>query len=198
MDEDFDDDIIDVVISDTYLGLPVTQIKRGGYHGSEYLTSIWIPKYVYKIDPYAFKNCPNLISIKVDPSNHDFDSRENCNAIIETRTISLIMGCYKSTIPNGVEKICSLAFAETGIEELHIPESVTYIAEDIINYDLDEIYELSVDENNKIYDSRFDCNAIIETATNRVVLEGNLTDLPKGVKSLFDNAENYLKMDSSS
>ncbi len=119
LDEDFDDDIIDVVISDTYLGLPVTQIKRGGYHGGEYLISIWIPKYVYKIDPYAFKNCPNLISIKVDPSNHDFDSRDKCNAIIET-------------------------------------------------------------------------------ATNRVVLEGYLTDLPKGVKSLFDNAENYLKMDSSS
>ncbi len=188
LDEDFDDDIIDVVISDTYLGLPVTQIKRGGYHGSEYLTSIWIPKYVYKIDPYAFKNCPNLISIKVDPSNHDFDSRDNCNAIIETANDDLIVGCKSTSIPESIKSIGENAFnCCEGLTSLFIPKNVAVIKRRAFFYCI-HLRTITVDKENRFYDSREDCNAVIDSLKNRLILGSATTSIPASVTSIGDYA----------
>ena len=53
----------------------------------------------------AFNCCEELESIIVENSNAVYDSRENCNAIIETPTNTLIVGCKKTFIPNNVRKI---------------------------------------------------------------------------------------------
>lgn len=74
-----------------------------------------------------FRGCPNLKSIVVEEGNKKYDSRENCNAIVETATNTLVCGTENSTIPSTITAIGSSAFAETGLKNCVIPEGVTSI-----------------------------------------------------------------------
>ena len=92
------------------------------------LTSITIPKSVTSISSWAFNGCSGLISIMVESGNTKYDSRDNCNAIIETATNTLIQGCNTTIIPNSVTSIGSAAFYGcTGLTSITIPNSVTSI-----------------------------------------------------------------------
>ena len=57
-----------------------------------------------------YYNCLGLTSIVVDEGNFVYDSRNNCNAIIETATNTLHLGCQTTVIPNSVTSIGSCAF----------------------------------------------------------------------------------------
>ena len=75
-----------------------------------------------------FSTCNGLTSIVVESGNPVYDSRNNCNAIIETATNTLIVGCKKTTIPNSVTKIGSSAFYYcVNLTAITIPNSVTAI-----------------------------------------------------------------------
>ena len=74
--------------------------------------------------------CDDLKEISVDSNNHMFDSRYNCNAVIETANNKLILGCSKTTIPNGIKTIGAFAFAGCNtLESIVIPDSVELIEE---------------------------------------------------------------------
>lgn len=75
----------------------------------------------------AFSGCPNLTSIVVDSTNTVYDSRDNCNAIIESSTNKLIAGCNTTIIPTSVTSIGKLAFNKSHIKKVEIPSSVTEI-----------------------------------------------------------------------
>lgn len=76
----------------------------------------------------AFFGCSGLTSIVVAKGNSKFDSRDNCNAIIETETNHLIAGCKNTSIPNSVTKIGWGAFYDCdGLTSITIPNSVTEI-----------------------------------------------------------------------
>ena len=95
------------------------------------LTCIVIPASVTKIGRCAFRGCTSLTSIVVDAGNKVYDSRENCNAIIETETNLLVKGCNKTIIPKSVTKIGCYAFSGcTGLTSVVIPEGVTEIEYD--------------------------------------------------------------------
>ena len=60
-----------------------------------------------------------------------YDSRENCNAIIETSNNRLILGCKNSVIPNCVTTIAGYSFDNCiGLTCIAIPASVTSIEGD--------------------------------------------------------------------
>ena len=83
-----------------------------------------------KISPIAFSGNFNISSIIVDSDNPIYDSRENCNAIIETATNILISGCNNSTIPDSVDEIGKYAFSNCNkISTIIIPNSVKKINE---------------------------------------------------------------------
>ncbi len=98
------------------------------------LKSIIIPKSVKTIQWYAFNFCPNLKSIVVESGNTTYDSRNNCNAIIETATNKLIAGCNSTIIPNTIESIDRSAFAGSGITSISIPEKCVEIGYDAFNH----------------------------------------------------------------
>ena len=256
----------------------VTSIGSGAFAYCRSLTSIFIPNSVISIGDYAFRNCTGLISIKVSPDNIVYDSRNDCNAIIETGTNTLLVGCQKTTIPNSVTSIgygayagCSgltsitipnsvtsigdyafydftdltsitipnsvtsigdYAFSFTSLTSISIPNSVTSIGDHAFsgtsltsitipnsvtsigdyafyhcNYLLsinipanvkkigtnlfsgcDSLEIITVDTNNTVYDSRGNCNAIIETATNTLIVGCKNTAIPNGVTSIGDYA----------
>lgn len=104
----------------------VTVIGDYAFSGGCGLTSVTIPSSVTSIGSSAFNS--NLKSIVVNKNNMKYDSRKNCNALIETKTNMLIRGCQNTIIPNGVRSIGSSAFSScSGLTSITIPESVTSI-----------------------------------------------------------------------
>ena len=97
-------------------------------YGLSNLTSVTIGNSVTSIGENAFYQCSGLTSITVDNGNTVYDSRNNCNAIIETASNTLIAGCKNTTIPNSVTSIGNYAFWYcSGLTSVDIPNSVTSI-----------------------------------------------------------------------
>ena len=106
----------------------VTNIRYWTFQGCSGLTSITIPNSVTSIGEDAFKGCSGLTSIIVEKGNTNYDSRDNCNAIIETKSNTLINGCKNTIIPNSVTGIGNNAFYNcSGLTSITIPNSVTSI-----------------------------------------------------------------------
>lgn len=106
----------------------VTSIGNYAFYGCEGLTSVSIGKSVWSIGDDVFYGCRNLLSITVASGNSNYDSRDNCNAIIRTTSNKLMTGCMNTTIPNSVTSIGQGAFVSgSGMTMLVIPSSVTTI-----------------------------------------------------------------------
>jgi hypothetical protein len=71
--------------------------------------------------------------IKVSDYNPEYDSRDNCKAIIETATNTLLVGTVNTIIPDSVTSIGENAFKESGLESITIPNSVTSIGRNAFN-----------------------------------------------------------------
>ena len=74
------------------------------------LTSLFVPKNVERIGRQVFAWCNNLHSVVVDENNPYYDSRDNCNAIIESFSNTLYAACSSSVIPKSVIKIGDNSF----------------------------------------------------------------------------------------
>lgn len=226
-----------VVISNS-----VTTINEEAFYVCNGLTSVTIGSSVTSIGNYAFSGCSNLEQITVASNNTHFDSRGNCNAIIETATNKLVLGCKNTVIPNSVTSIGDNAFYSCyGLSSIEIPNSVTSIGSNAFSgcYELTSIElpnsiisigdgaftfcdsltsieipvsvssigemvfsgcssleQIVVASNNAYYDSRENCNAIIETSTNTLVTGCGNTIIPNSVISIGNGAfaDCYLTM----
>ena len=220
-------ELLSVVMPNT-----IRSIKEFAFNECINLKSLTISSEVSEIGDYAFMGLRSLEHLAVDSHNKTFDSRGDCNAIIRTRTNTLLVGCKTTIIPDGVEVIAGNAFIScqdtsiepfelnfppsveiiepfafnccyplsavtfseglrrigrwafigTSIECLEIPASVTEIDEQAF-ISCDSLKVIKVRKGNKVYDSRKGCNAIIESATGRLLRgsEGT-TIVPDGVK----------------
>jgi hypothetical protein len=115
-------------VKEYVIGNDVTSIGFLAFYGCSGLTSIAIPNSVTSIGSYAFSGCSGLTSITVASGNTKYDSRNDCNAIVETVSNTLIVGCKNTTIPNSVTSIGVGAFRGcSGLTTINIPEGVTSI-----------------------------------------------------------------------
>ena len=235
----------------------VTTIGNSAFYGCTSLTSIEIPNSVTTIENAAFGDCISLTSISVAAGNTTYDSRDNCNAIIETASNTLIAGCKNTVIPNSVITIGDYAFywcssltsieipnSVTTIEDaafcgcssltsieisnsvttigkeafiycisltsieipnsvttigdnafwacrsftsIEIPNSVTAIGNSAFSY-CSSLTSISVAAGNTTYDSRDNCNAIIETTTNTLIAGCKNTVIPNSVTTIGNSA----------
>ena len=191
----------------------VTDIEDGAFQNTG-LTSVYIPASVTSIVANPFRGCQDLVSIEVDSDNPVYDSRDNCNAIIETAINTLITGCQTTVIPssvttigivafdgseklntieipNSVTTIETWAFGFTGLTSAYIPASVTSMGDNPF-MGCQDLVSIEVDSDNPVYDSRDNCNAIIETATNSLIIGCHTTVIPSSVTRLGDHAFAYL------
>ena len=92
------------------------------------LESLDIPSSLTNFNLNAFDGCYAIASIKVEDGNSKYDSRDDCNAIIDTKTNTLVLGCMNSTIPSTVTTIGKSAFSGCkGLKSLVMSNSVTTI-----------------------------------------------------------------------
>lgn len=208
-------------------------IEGYAFNGCNKLQSIYISSTVRHIDDIPFAGCLNLKEIIVDEKNTVYDSRNGCNAIIETASGKLVAGCYTTKIPENVKIIGGCAFKgclklehmslPEGITELkagvfqdcanltsvHLPHSLEKINGSALFYNCTRLKSVHIPENvsafvengtlfggcislesvtvdsrNKYYDSRNNCNAIIETASGKLVAGCGRTRIPDGVKEI--------------
>ena len=187
----------------------VVGIADNAFSNNSGLESVTIPKTITQIGIMAFYACSKLKSIVIDKENIFYDSRDNCNAIIETATNTLKKGCTNTiipesvtsigddsfyncrelisiSIPNSITSIGDGAFASCGkLNSVTIPNSVTNIAINAFT-NCYSVNSIIVESENTIYDSRDNCNAIIETATNSLIVGCKNTIIPSSVTSIGD------------
>jgi hypothetical protein len=113
----------------------VTHIGYRAFDGCHSLNNVFIPSSVVEIDDLPFTSCRSLTKLSVASDNPRYDSRDNCNAIIETATNTLIVGCKNTVVPNTVTKIGGLAFYYCdNLTEVILPPSVTAIGNQAYSY----------------------------------------------------------------
>ena len=109
-------------------GYPVTKIYPGAFGNCANITEFYIPESINSIHNTSFEGCSGVNKIVVDSQNTVYDSREDCNAIIETKTNTLVRGCHTTVIPESVTAIGSFAFNNvTSLKSIDISDKITSI-----------------------------------------------------------------------
>lgn len=128
-------------------------IYDGAFFGCSSLKALHIPASVESIDYNVFYDCSGLESITVAENNANYDSRDNCNALIKKsveystngedyRTgAELELGCINTKIPEGIELIADCAFEGIkGLKSIKIPSSIRQIGSAFLDTSLDVVY----------------------------------------------------------
>ena len=182
----------------------VTLIGEFAFEDCSSLTSVTIPNSVTSLGYSAFSRCTSLTSVTIPNSitslNGTFSGCKNLTSISIPNSITYIGGgafeyCKNLTsviIPNSVTTIGERAFSRSGLTSVTIPNSITHIQ---VGYDFEcaffgcsNLTSVIVENGNPVYDSRDNCNAIIETATNTLVQGFVNTVIPNSVTSIGAHA----------
>ena len=166
----------------------VTEIGDAAFEWCTSLTSVSIPASVQSIGEGVFGSCTNLSSITVDAANTVYDSRDNCNAIIETSTNTLIAGCMSTIIPASVTAIGGYAFYEcTGLTSVTIGNEVIAI-DDYAFSNCKGLTSITVENETPISISQKVFLNVDKSACTLYV--------PAGSKSAYENAEGWKEFEN--
>ncbi len=192
----------------------VTTIRDHAFDGCTNLRSISFPSTLggYSIGAESFSYCPALESIVVDTNNTSWTSRnslgEECNALINTANENLCLGCkttdfskidnvhvfdnyafkgctglISAIIPEGVMALNDRVFVDCpNLTTIHLPSTIYSVSQSVM--DCPSLIRITVDPANTTYDSRNDCNAVINTSSNKLEFGCNSTVIPNDIESI--------------
>lgn len=142
------------------------------------ITSVFIPSTIENVDMESFLECSSLKNVYMSER-------------LKTIGYRAFSGCVSLSsleLPEGLERIGFEAFAScTALKSVHIPSSVTTIGR-LPFLECDNLESLSVADGNMFFDSREGCNAVIEKATDRLVIGCKTTVIPLTVVSVGEEA----------
>lgn len=162
---------------------------------STLLKSIVLPNNITNITAYTFYNCKSLESVLINEGVTTIDTAafQFCYALtsvnIPDSCTLLNTVCFAdcknlaSIDLNKVQTAGNYCFSGSGLTSVHIPETLTSISTCFI-CGCDRLTSVTVDENNTIYDSRDNCNAIIQKSKDALKHGCNVTIIPDSVKIL--------------
>lgn len=189
----------------------VTEIESYVFKGCTGLQSFVLPSSVTKIGVEAFFGCSGLKSLAVEEGNEVFDSRENCNAIINKEFNSIVVGCENTVLPSSVTSIGRSSFAgRTGLKSIELHEGVADLEIDAFNgctgltsivipstvkrlklhvfEGCSGLESIVVADDNPIFDSRGNCNAIIKVKNDSLETGCKNTIIPQSVVTICSYA----------
>ncbi|MEE0908073.1 MAG: leucine-rich repeat domain-containing protein, partial [Muribaculaceae bacterium] len=95
----------------TALDINVPTIGAEAFSYCSAIQTLTIGKDVASIGNLAFAHCGALNSIEVAAENAVYDSRESCNALVNTATNTILAGSNSTVIPESVTSIGDFAFS---------------------------------------------------------------------------------------
>lgn len=116
-----------LTLPSTVDGYTVTAIEDEAVCWNWTLREVFIPKTIVSLGERFLYGCGNLESIIVEDGNPLYNSKGDCNALIETATNKLIIGAKNSTIPEGVVEIADYAFQNRQITSIELPSTLKTI-----------------------------------------------------------------------
>ena len=182
-------------ISDLQLPSSLEYIGYGSFQALDLIPSIFVPASLTCISSVVFNGCVNCTSIIVDEKNPIYDSRENCNAVVETSSNQLIAGCQATVVPSTVTAIGAGSFSYCrNLKSITLPENVSFVGRSAFGgcYNLSSITILSA--NPPLAEE----DIIQDAAYKKAVLY-----VPKGTKAIYQAApiwgkfSNIKELDSS-
>lgn len=122
----------DGCISLESIELPKTVESIGylAFYNCSKLRSFFLPANVGSVEGALFFGCANLVSVVVDENNAVYDSRNNCNAIIQKDNKVLVSSCSTTSLPDDLEQIGPMAFAGLSVSRVEIPASIKSIGKE--------------------------------------------------------------------
>ncbi|MGN1138576.1 MAG: leucine-rich repeat domain-containing protein [Ruminococcus sp.] len=106
----------------------IERIDQLAFKNCKNLTNIKIGKDVSNIDAYSFRGCESIKNISINHRNSVYDSRDNCNAIIESKTDTILIGCSETVIPDTVKNIGTNSFEDCiNLTKIEIPTNIERI-----------------------------------------------------------------------
>ena len=117
----------------------VEQIEHHAFNGCN-LCEVFIPASVNFIGISAFACNPHLAKVVVSPDNPVYDSRDNCNAIIETKTNTMHTACVTTFFPRTVDKLADEVFNGLDRDTLTIPRQLKAIGPWALSLTIDTVF----------------------------------------------------------
>lgn len=164
--------LTEVVIPNT-----LTKIGKLAFGCCPSVQNLYIPESVVDIDDLAFSGCSRLLTISIDEGNIMYDSRNNCNAIIESAKNRLIQGCIHTNVPDSIEIIGNNAFSFVHIRSIIIPDSVSVI-EDEAFYHCWKLEKLVLSKHTKKIGSFVFCGC---SALSDIIIPDSVVEIGEGV-----------------
>ena len=152
----------------------LTKTGMNCFHGCEAMPTIELGDNVIQIAVPFGANMRSLTSLSVSKNNPKYDSRDECNAIIETSTNGLIAGCNVTVIPDTVTTIGRYAFRMYQIKKMYFPPSVATIESDAFSGCSNmELYDFHDHES---VPNLAATSALVGTSTYKIVVPDTLYD----------------------
>lgn len=105
----------------------VQSINSGAFMNCISLDAVYLPASLSSMFGNSFMNTP-LSTIVVDSDNQTFDSRNNCNGVMNSSDNTLELAGLQTVIPQETTKIGNLAYAgRIGLTSITLPSNVTEV-----------------------------------------------------------------------